>query len=112
MNEAVRTQEEAFDAYMRKDFGEAETLFAKVGQMLGEDDKASTVLLDRSAELKVKGVPADWDGSEVLLDKTFDDARDTGADGANGEPVHTKMKRKVSLSVGSGVPQLPKLEPL
>jgi class 3 adenylate cyclase len=95
INRAAQLQKDAFVSYMDRDFGKSKDLFKQASSLL-LTDKAAPVLIERCEQLALNPPSPEWDGSEVLKDKTFDDARDKGTAGkANMDET---MKRKVSIS--------------
>lgn len=51
---------QAIELYMKKQFGKAELLFTKAGQVMG--DKTSMIFAERCRQYIQKGVPENWDG--------------------------------------------------
>jgi adenylate cyclase len=62
---------EAMQAYLARDFEKAIQCLMEVRKTKGKEDLAGQVLIGRCKEYIRNPPPADWDGSEVLKDKTF-----------------------------------------
>mmetsp|Transcript_142389 Transcript_142389/g.361552 ORF Transcript_142389/g.361552 Transcript_142389/m.361552 type:complete len:830 (-) Transcript_142389:177-2666(-) len=62
---------QAMQAYLNRDFQQAIQCLQHIEQLKGGDDPAGKVLSDRCAEFLRHAPPPNWDGSEVLKEKTF-----------------------------------------
>jgi len=62
---------QAMRAYLNRDFKQATQCLQLVEQLKGGDDPAGKVLSDRCREFLKHAPPPNWDGSEVLKEKTF-----------------------------------------
>jgi adenylate cyclase len=65
---AIRLFEQGLHAYQARGWDAASTLFAQVLKAW-PTDRAAQVFIDRCRELKVTGVPPDWDGVYVMNEK-------------------------------------------
>jgi class 3 adenylate cyclase len=61
----------AFKAYLERDFQGAVDLFRQIILMKGGSDTSSEILIKRCEKFQVDPPPEGWDGSEVLLEKSF-----------------------------------------
>merc|ERR1712190_430554 len=61
----------AMQSYLNREFNKAIECLQEVQRLKGSVDVAGDVLLNRCRKFAVKPLPADWDGSEVLHEKTF-----------------------------------------
>jgi hypothetical protein len=101
ITKAAQLSVDAFAAYLRREFTTSSDMFQKVGELLAgeEGEPASALLLQRSKQFELSPPGEDWDGVEVLKEKTFSEIPKT-------MPL---QKKKLSMDLGYSAGPLLKL---
>jgi hypothetical protein len=106
ITKAAQLSVDAFAAYLRREFTTSSDLFQKVGELLAgeEGEPASALLLQRSKQFEFSPPGEDWDGVEVLKEKTFSEIPKTMC----VSPM-SLQKKKLSMDLGYSAGPLLKL---